>query len=196
MRTIGYGVLTLAIAVAGSQAFAANRSFSTSSGPSPAGRRVQVVLIGTELDARTLDAIDREVREIYALLHPGHRSYRVRFGVDAEGKIEATALPYTVAGQGPSTQATGPQPPPPGGTVPDYGSRVDLHIVNFNGSNRDTSYGRDVAPDRHGVGFQAHGAIRSTTMCTKRREEDAAAAGAPANARARQSSSDLLVSRV
>jgi hypothetical protein len=154
MRTFGCSVLALAIALAGSQAFAANHPFSKTSGPSPDGSGAQVVVAGAQLDAHTLAVIDREVRETYQRLHPDRGSYMVLFGVNAEGKVEATALPYAVHGQGPVTQATGPQPPtpppPPGGSVPVYVNRVDLHVVNYNGWNRDTSYGRDVTPSQNG----------------------------------------------
>ncbi len=131
----------------------ANQSFSKTSGPSPDGAGAQVVMAGVQLDARTLNSIGREVRDTYTLLHPDHGSYRVLYGVNAEGKIEATALPYAVAGPGPSTQATGPQPPtppPPQGSVPEYVKSIDLHAVNVNGWNRDTSYVRDITPNPHG----------------------------------------------
>jgi hypothetical protein len=132
MRAHRSSVLVFAIALGGSHALAANPTFLKTVGPTPDGRGARVVLAGGQLDARTIALVDREVREAYEQLHPHHGSYRVMFGINAEGNVEATALPYAVAGERPSTQAPGAQPPtsPSPSEVPDYADHVDPRVVD------------------------------------------------------------------
>ena len=152
-------VIAATIALVVSQATAAAEPFSKKSGPTPDGSGAQVVAAGMVLDERAAASLEREALDTFERLHPEQNSTVVWIGTNSLGRIEVTALPYDAMGHGNSTQAgTGPQPPtpppPPGAPgTPDYVSRVDYHIVNYNGWNRDTSYSRTVAPNPNGAGF-------------------------------------------
>jgi len=98
-------VLLLGTALGATSAFAASPVFLKTVGPTPDGKGARVVLAGNQRDAQTIARLDREVREAYDQLHPQHGSYMVTFGINAEGNLEATALPYAVAGERPATEA-------------------------------------------------------------------------------------------
>jgi len=109
MYTCRSTVLLLNVALGATSALAASPAFLKTIGPTPDGKGARVVLAGSQRNAQTIARLDREVREAYDQLHPQHGSYMVTFGINAEGNIEAAALPYVAEGKGPPTQVTGPE---------------------------------------------------------------------------------------
>lgn len=144
-----FALLAVAMGLAIGQACAADASFTKTTGFTKDGRGAQIVVYptaGMTLDAKATAMLAQEALDAYANLHPHQQgSTVVSFGQQADGRIEATVLPYAVPSSGMTTDALGEKPPTPDAppSNPNGVTRVDYHIVNYNGWNRDTSFRRN-----------------------------------------------------
>lgn len=141
-------VFAAAMALTIGQACATDASITKTTGFTADGRGAQIVVYpatGMIFDAKATALLMQEAIDAYAKLHPDQGgSTVVSVGQQADGRIEATVLPYAVApGQTTSTTGSEPPTPDPPPSNPNGVTRVDLHSVNYNGWNRDTSYRRN-----------------------------------------------------
>ncbi|MEO5560100.1 MAG: hypothetical protein ABIO49_09610 [Dokdonella sp.] len=143
-----FALLAVAMGLAVGQACATDASFTKTTGFTTDGRGAQIVVYpaaGMTFDAKATAMLAQEALDAYANLHPEHQgSTVVSIGQQADGRIEATVLPYAVPpGQTTSTTGSEPPTPEPPPSNPNGVTRIDYHITNYNGWNRDTSYRRD-----------------------------------------------------